>query len=104
MTGSKASSERCWLTPAWRRRRQNSCTVTPLDVVRDLLDRLDLRGDGSAVVSFDEVATWPTGLVDALEAAGLLRRGPPLEVFECPECLEPHSERVTYPDASDIDQ
>lgn len=68
--------------------------MTLIDIVSDLLRRADLPGDDSGWVQASEIAAWPQGTIEVLEASGLVLPAPILDSVSCEDCDEPHAERV----------
>ena len=67
-----------------------------IGVIADLFSWVDVVGDESKWVLADDVDLWAPGTVEALQAAGVLRRGSALTRVSCDECVEPHEEVVLF--------
>lgn len=58
------------------------------DVLAALLDRVAANSGKPARFAERELAEWPAAAVAGLKAAGLLAKGPPADVVNCPGCEE----------------
>lgn len=65
----------------------------PDDLLRQLWERADA---GAARFTADEVAFWPSGWLDQLSAAGLLRPEAPARSVVCDACSEGHAEEIQW--------
>jgi hypothetical protein len=60
--------------------------MTPLDALRELLERVGASRDAAALVSEVELSQWPAEAVRGLKAQKLLARASPAVSVVCPGC------------------
>src|SRR5208283_3958514 len=63
-------------------------------ILETLLFRLDNSDENLQLVTTQETASWPAGLLSMLCQEGLLAPTAPSSLFTCTQCNDPHSEEI----------
>ncbi len=70
------------------------------DLFCELLARADARDTRAATLRPDEVATWPSHLLNLLIAEDIVRQGEPARLARCPACDRGHWEEPEWVDGA----
>jgi len=67
--------------------------MSKADVLAELASRVQ---NGTPIITADEVARWPAGMVDEFESTGILRVTDHAKSVACDSCGQDHVEQVQY--------